>query len=128
MCRPMARSGSERIGAREQVFLVVRIEIVAEESWVSLKVLEHVAVAAAAEACKPILDVSGITGLRHLAVVNDVEARLQLPVDDKLDGARHLLIESGRVKRQTVLTREHESLELLSTWQAADVGREGNLR
>jgi hypothetical protein len=119
----MARSGSERIGAREQVFLVVRIEIVAEESWVSLKVLEHVAVAAAAEACKPILDVSGITGLRHLAVVDDVEAHLQLPVDDELDGARHLALESGRVERQPILAREHELLELLRARQAADVGR-----
>jgi hypothetical protein len=93
-------------------------------SGVSLEVLEHVTVAAAAEACKPILDVSGITRLRHFAVVNDVEARLQLPVDDELDGARHLLIESGRVERQTVLPREHELLERLRTRQAADVGRE----
>jgi hypothetical protein len=35
-----------------------------------------------------------------------VEAHLQLPVDDELDGARHLLTESGRVERQPVLARE----------------------
>src|SRR5580658_8035834 len=91
---------------------------------VSLEVLEYVAVAAAAEARESVLDVSCIARLRHLAVVDDVEARLQLAGDDALDGVRHLLIESGRVERQPVLAREHELLELLRTRQAADVGRQ----
>ncbi len=68
-------------------------------SRVRFEVLEHIAVAAAAEAREPILDVSSIAGLRHLAVIDYVEACLQLPVDDEFDGARHLLIESGRVER-----------------------------
>src|SRR5258705_8471823 len=90
-------------------------------TWVSLKVLEHVAVAAAAEARKPVLDVSGVTGLRHLAVIDDVEAHLQLAGDDELDRALHLLIESGQVERHPILAREHELFEFLRTRQAADV-------
>ncbi len=61
-----------------------------------------------AETPEPILDVSGVARLWHLAVVNDVEAGLQLPADAELYDMRHLAIEGGRVKRQPVLTREHE--------------------
>jgi len=86
--------------------------------------ISRLSVAAAAEARQPILDVSGVAGLRHFAVVDDVEARLQLPGDDEFDGARHLLIEGGRVERQPILTRKHELRELLGTRQAADVRRE----
>jgi hypothetical protein len=35
----------------------------------------------------------------------DVEAHLQLPGDDELDGACYLLIESGQIERQPVLAR-----------------------
>jgi hypothetical protein len=82
-------------------------------AWVRLEVLEHVAVAAADEARQPILDVSGVTGFWHLAVVDDVEAHLQLPVNNALDCMSHLFIESGRVEGQSVLAREHELFELL---------------
>src|ERR1700761_4677801 len=93
-------------------------------SRVSLEILEHVTVAAAAETREPILDVSGVAGLRHLAVINDVQPRLELPVDDELDSARHPLVESGRVERQPVLPTEHELLELVRARQTADVSRE----
>ena len=83
------------------------------------EVLVDEAVAGAAEARQPVLDVGGVARLRHLAVVDDVDAGLDLLADDlghrRADRARR----APRLDRHAFLLGEHHADEVLRPRQAA---------
>ena len=81
-------------------------------------------VAGAAEAGEAILDVGRVARLAHLAVVDDVHARLGLLADDLLDGGRDATRQRSRVDRHAFLLRVHHPDQVLGPRQAARVGRE----
>jgi hypothetical protein len=83
--------------------------------------------ALAAEAGQPVLDIGGVAGLAHLAVVEHVDARVRLPLHGLPHGRPHLAGEPGFVDGLARLLRQHERQELGRSRQAAGVRRQDPL-
>src|SRR5260370_360985 len=92
MCRPMARSGQSSCSTKPAV---------------------------AAEAVEPVLDVGGVARLAHLAVIDDVDAGLDLLLDDRRDRVADARFERRRVDRDAFLLGEHRPDQRLGPGQAA---------
>ena len=80
--------------------------------------------ALAPEAVQPVFGVGGIARLAHLAIIDDVDAGLDLLFDD----GRHRRADAGpqsrRIDRHTLLFGEHRAHEVLRPRQAAGMGRQ----
>jgi hypothetical protein len=88
------------------------------------EVVEHVAVLAATEAVEAILDVRGVTRLRHFTVVDDVDADVDLLLDDVAHFLLHALVERGFVDGHAVFFCPHHQGEVFGAREAADMGRQ----
>ena len=88
------------------------------------EVLVDEGVAGAAEAGEPVLDVGGVARLRHLAVVDDVDAGLDLLLDDLGHRRAHARGERRRIDRHALLLGVHHADEIVRPRQAAGVGGE----
>src|SRR5262247_2441034 len=149
MCRPMARSGQSicstipalaiasyscriasaianrdrRVAGRR---LSPRAAGVAEHALLEArevgKVLIHEGIAGAAEAREPVLDISGVAWLRHLAVIDKIDAGLDLLRHDLVHRRAHALGERDRIDRHAFLLGEHHADEIGRARQAAGVG------
>ena len=89
-----------------------------------LQILKDIAPALAAKAVQPVLDIGRITRLGLLPVIDDVEARRDLPlhhVDHRLPDPR---IELRLLDGLAILAGEHERAQRLRARQAADMGGE----
>jgi hypothetical protein len=79
-------------------------------------------VAGAAESGKPILDVGGIARLRHLAVIDDVDAGFPLPGDDCGHRFANMTRQFGAVDRLPFLLGVHHADEVVRPRQTAGMG------
>ncbi len=80
------------------------------------------------EAAEAILDVAEEADLAHLAVGDDVDARLDLLLDAILDRSGDLAVERFGVVRAVVLALLHDVEQRMRPGQAADVRRENAVR
>jgi hypothetical protein len=71
---------------------------------------------------QPIFDVGGVARLAHLAVVDDVDAGLDLLFDDCRHCRADARLERGRIDRHPLLLGEHRAHEIVGTRQAPGVG------
>src|SRR5207253_8651043 len=78
----------------------------------------------AAEAVQPILDVGCVAWLRHLAVVDDVDAGGGLARDDLRDGVTDARRERAGLDGDALLLREHHADEIFRTRQASRMRRQ----
>ena len=90
----------------------------------SRKVLVHEGVAGAAEAGKPILHVGGIARLRHLAVIDDVDAGIGLLSHHLGHRRAHPRRQGGALDRHSLFLGVHHADEVVGPRQAAGVGRQ----
>ena len=75
----------------------------------------------APEAVEPVLHVGGVARLAHLAVADDVDARLQLLFDHVRHRRADARAERGRIDRHAFLLREHRADEIVGAREAAGV-------
>ena len=73
------------------------------------------------DAAQAVLDVGGAAWLAEVAVVDDVDARIELPADDLADGVADLARESGCVDSDPLLLGEHRADQGRRAQQAAGV-------
>src|SRR6266849_4139231 len=92
------------------------------------QVLIYESVPGAAEAGEAVLDVGGVAGLRHLAVVDDVDARPGLPAHDLLHRGANARAKRLVIDRHALLLGVHHAHEILRPRQAARMGGEKALR
>src|SRR5262249_62205649 len=92
------------------------------------EILIEKGVARAGEAGAPVLDVSRIARLRHLAVIDEIDARLGLFLDDLRDSRPYARIERRAVDRHAFFLREHRADEIVGPRQAAGMRRQKSLR
>src|SRR5262249_20731034 len=88
------------------------------------QVLVNKSVAGAAEAGEPVLDVGGVAWLRHLAVVNEIDAGFDLLRHHLGHRRAHARGERDRIDRHAFFLGEHHADEVGGPWQAAGVGGE----
>ena len=86
------------------------------------QVLVDEGIAGAAEAGEPILDVGGIARLRHLAVVDEVDAGLGLLLHHLGDRRAHARRQRRAVDRHALLLGVHHPDEVVRSRQAAGMG------
>jgi len=79
------------------------------------------------EPVQAVLDVGRVARLGHLAVVDDVEAGVQLAGDDGADRLDDLVLQRRPVERDAILAGEHDLDQLLAAREAADVGGQKTL-
>ena len=100
---------------------------IAEDAPRQLREIDQVlideAVAGAAETRQPILDVSGIRRLAHLAVIDDVDAGLRLFGDDLADGTGYAFFQGGAFDGHAFFLGEHHPYQVGRTRQAAGMRR-----
>ena len=92
------------------------------------EVLVDEGIAGAAEAGQPILDVGGIAGLGHLAVVDEIDAGFELFLHHLGHGPTHALGQSRRIDRHALLLGIHHADQIVRSRQAARMGGEKALR
>ena len=92
------------------------------------EVLVDERVAGAAEAREPVLDVGGVARLRHLAVVDEVDAGLDLLPHDLGHRLAHALAECGRLDRHALLLGVHGADEIVGPRQGAGMRGQKALR
>src|SRR2546425_6545069 len=92
------------------------------------EVLVDERVALAAEAVQPVLDVGRVARLAHLAVVDDVEAALDLAPHDLVHRRADTRGQRYRVHRHALLAREHRPDQVGRPGQAAGVRGQEPLR
>src|SRR5258708_29174486 len=78
----------------------------------------------AAETREAILHVGGVAGLRHLAVVHDIDSRPGLLVHDVLHSRADARSECSVIDRHALFLGVHYSYEILRPRQAPGVGGE----
>ena len=86
------------------------------------QVLIDEGIAGTAEALEPILDVGRIARLRHLAIIDQVDACIGLFFDDLGDGRLHPRRQGVRVDRDAFLLGVHHADQVVRPGQAAGVG------
>ena len=117
--------GNRRIAGRR---LAARAARIAEHAVAQLRKILEVAVAervaGAAETVEPVLDVGGVGGLRHLAVVDEVDAGSDLLVDDFGHGLLDARSQRLGLDRYAALLGIHHADEIIGPRQAAGVRRQ----
>ena len=112
--------------------LAARAAGIAEHLLLQLREIREVLVdervTGAAEAVEAVLHVGRIARLRHLAVVDDIDARLRLFLHDLRDRPAHAHPERLRVDRHAALLGVHHLDEVVGPRQAAGMGGEKTLR
>ena len=88
------------------------------------EILVHEGVAGAAEAGEPVLDVGGIARLRHLAVVDEIDAGLDLLAHHLGDRRAHARRQRRAIDRHALLLGVHHPDEVVGPRQAAGMGGE----
>ena len=88
------------------------------------QVLVYESVPGSAETGETVLDIGGVAGLRHLAVVDDVDARPGLLVHDLLHRGANARAERLVIDRHALLLGVHHAHEILRPRQAAGVSGE----
>ncbi len=86
------------------------------------EVLVDEGVAFAAEAAQSILDVGGVTRLAHFAVVDDIDARIDLLADHLIHRGCDATFERLRVHRHALFLGEHRPDQVFRAGQAAGMG------
>ena len=86
------------------------------------QVLIHKGIAASGKPGQPVLDVGGVARLGHLAVVDEIDARLDLFLNHRGDGLADLRRQGGALDRNAFLLGEHRPDQIIGTRQAAGVG------
>ena len=79
------------------------------------------------KAGQAIVHIGGVADLAGLAVADDIDAGIDLPLDDVQHGLPDATIERHGVERPAVLTRFEQMQHRVAARQAADMGRQNPL-
>jgi hypothetical protein len=83
---------------------------------------DHESIAASGETGQPVLDVGGVARLRHLAVVDEIDARVDLFLYHLGNGRADPGRQCGAVDRHPFLLGKHRPDQIIRPRQAAGVG------